>query len=40
MILPASAFTLGIWLAYILVACGAAYLLVVLVREWIAGKLW
>lgn len=30
----------GLWIAYVLVAAGAFYLLAVLAREWRDGKLW
>ena len=38
--IPELWFAAGLWIAYTLVAGGAVYLLVVLTREWRAGRLW
>lgn len=38
--IPAFIFELGVWAAYAGVACGATYLLIVLVKEWKSGEIW
>lgn len=38
--IPLIAFEAGLWIALSLVAAGAVYLLVVLLREWRSDSLW
>lgn len=38
--IPEYAFSAGLWIAVALVAAGAVYLVVVLVREWRNDSLW
>jgi len=38
--IPEEVFTIAVWAAYISVAAGSLYLLIVLVREWIRRELW
>ena len=40
MIVPEALFTLALWGSVGAVAAGAAYLLVILLKEWRAGDLW
>ena len=40
MMVPAEVFSALLWGALGVVALAAVYLLVVLVREWLAGELW
>jgi len=40
MIVPSALFSFALWLALGGVAAGAVYLVVVLVREWLAKELW
>jgi hypothetical protein len=39
-LIPQSVFTAALWLALVVVALAAIYLLVMLVREWLKGELW
>ena len=38
--IPQTLFSMGLWIAYALVALGAFYLLAALTREWRARNLW
>ena len=40
MIIHEGIFSAALWLAVAIVACGAVFLLVMLVREWRQGRLW
>ena len=40
MTIPAFVLSSLVWAAYLLVAAGSLYLLIVLVKEWLTGDIW
>lgn len=38
--IPDALFGFGLWIAYVLVAAGAVFLLMMLVKEWKNNELW